>query len=150
MPLSEGEVSWQVFLREGEPVVISADPKSGIVAPVDYDVASGPFTGASGSVTTGEGFLPGETWYGVVVSSSCPWLAVRVGGEAVEDDGGGDDTGPMDDTGPVDDDSDDSDVGDDGGEEEPAGCGCASGAVGGTGGWLLALGAVIVAGRRRR
>lgn len=134
-PLSGGDLSWQLYLRQGDPVTMATSWL--LPEPAAYDLVSETFTDPQGSVVIeGEDFTPGETWYGVIVHSNCPTSRLTVTATQLglpEDSGGGDDTGP----GSV------SNL-----AEEPGGCACAV-AVPGSGGAGL-LGMLLLWVRRRR
>lgn len=131
-----GDLSWQLFLREGDPV--SFEPGLFLPEVATYDLASDLFTEDSGSVTIeGEDFTPGGSWYGVIVSQSCPNTQVSISAYALGDegaDGAGDDGGNADDGGaPT--------------LKGPGGCACASAARPAVW-WLMPLGALLALRRR--
>jgi hypothetical protein len=135
-PIGSGDLDWQLYLRAGEPVTFS----SGMFVPEidDWDATMDPSTETTGSlVLEGDDFTPGETWYGVIVSKSCPSTVVTISGEALTE-GDGEDSGD--------------DGGDDGGDtagesSKGGGCGCTSiGAAAPT--WLLSIFGLLLVRRR--
>ncbi|MCB9795409.1 MAG: M36 family metallopeptidase [Alphaproteobacteria bacterium] len=124
-----GNLEWEIYMREGEHVSFATQF---FLPEVDeYTLVSEEFTGDSGSVLIeGEGFEGGQTWYGVIVSRSCPITVASISGEVMR---------------PIVDSGVDSSV-DTGVEEKPGSCACDGGATGAS--WLGLLGLLML--RRRR
>lgn len=88
-PESSGELSWRLYLRQGEPVTMAV----GYFTPEvdEYDIASDTFDDTSGTVTVeDEDFTPGQTWYGVVVHDNCPNTVLTIAAEQLGVEAAGD------------------------------------------------------------
>ena len=158
-PKYDGDLKWQLYLRRGQPVEFTTHHYP-IVS--TSDVASEAFTGTTGSfaIPINEP-TPGETWYGVVISSNCPNTTFTITGEASTepvDTTEPDDTGDTEpDNGDTGDTSDTGDTGDvvaddptpepDGGEKNKSGCSHVSAS---SAAWLPLLLAGALGLRRRR
>jgi Zn-dependent metalloprotease len=135
-PQGSGDLGWQLYLREGEHVVL--EPEFFLPAATEFDLESEVFTEATGVVEIPlDQLQAGQVWYGVMSSQSCPTTQATLSAEAVLPVDSGD-SGADSEPAPV----------DSQGERTPAGCGCASGRLMGGGG-LFALGLLALARRRR-